>query len=78
MYKTSFVYNRQPNFFLTKSGIQSVRKAIVSDLSRFIPQTIYEHYKKTGFEEMLHILDEVIRKLMQQGIETILESHATS
>lgn len=78
MYKTSFVYNRQPDFFLTKSGIQSVRKAIVSDLSRFIPQNIYEHYKKTGFEEMLHILDEVIRKLMQQGIETVLESHATS
>jgi len=68
MYKTSFVYARQPNFFLTKSGIQSVRRAIVSDLSRFIPQSIYEHYKKTEFEEMLHLLDNVIRKLMLQGI----------
>ena len=78
MYKTSFEYSRQPDFFLTKSGIQSVHRAIVSDLSRFIPQPIYEHYKKTEFEEMLHILDKVIRELMQQGIETVLESHATS
>jgi predicted nucleotidyltransferase component of viral defense system len=75
MYQADFVTARQADFFLKRKNASIIATAIESDLSRFIPQSIYALHQEGNFYEFIITLKEVISDLLDQGMRLFLKSH---
>jgi predicted nucleotidyltransferase component of viral defense system len=69
MYQVRFVPARSVNHFLTKTSESEVRKAIESDLPRFLPAVIYREHQKDKYSKLLETLRQLTTELENQGMD---------
>ena len=70
MYQTPFVNAREAGYFQTTESASAIRKALESDLPRFIPQNIYAEYQQDNFRQFNEALNDVMVKLLDQGMKS--------
>ncbi len=72
MYEYEFIPVREADFFQKKMNKNKIIKALETDLPRFIPQNIYDVYKKDEFRIFIKSLSDVTSDLLNQGMKTYI------
>ncbi len=75
MYQTSFIPNREADFFKKKGSISAIANAMKTDLPRFIPREILSIYQDDDFSDFITVLEEVTSGLLDQGMKKCFEDH---
>jgi predicted nucleotidyltransferase component of viral defense system len=75
MYQTSFIPDREADFFKKKGSITAIANAMKTDLPRFIPQEILSIYQDDNFSDFITVLEEVTSGLLDQGMKKYFEDH---
>ncbi|MBC8176521.1 MAG: nucleotidyl transferase AbiEii/AbiGii toxin family protein, partial [Deltaproteobacteria bacterium] len=75
MYQTSFIPDREADFFKKKGSISAIANAMKTDLPRFIPQEILSIYQDDNFSDFITVLEEVTSGFLDQGMKKYFEDH---
>jgi hypothetical protein len=75
LYRTAFTPARPADYFNRKTSQGEIIQALRTDLSRFIPASVFRHYESQGFAGFIDSVNQVTRILLDQGMKAYLKRH---
>jgi hypothetical protein len=66
---------RKATFFLQEQTRSILRQTLESDLRPFLPSAVYRELEATNFAVILHVLNEILPPLIEEGLEELIHSN---